>query len=223
MTPFSETLFVVWKENFVPSVVLLLHVISVLMTPFKWNLLLRVLFVYADRHLEQQWFFCDANTFHEQECIPVGCVPSAHWPYLVVSAVWHACHAHPLPCTPPATHAHPTMHAPSPCMSPTTHARWHADPNAMQTPPASTPHLPRMPPPWTEWQTPVKILPCRNFVAGGNKIKTLRRKGAIIRGAIGVDLCSSPQSADHLLIKLFWQKYPVKLWWRLLRWQLPKW
>ena len=24
------------------------------------------------------------------------------------------------------------------------------------------------PPPWTEWQTGVKTLPCRNFVAGGN-------------------------------------------------------
>ena len=24
------------------------------------------------------------------------------------------------------------------------------------------------PPPWTEWQTRVKTLPCRNFVAGGN-------------------------------------------------------
>ena len=31
----------------------------------------------------------------EQECIPVGCVPSAHWPYLVVSAM-HA----PAPRTP---------------------------------------------------------------------------------------------------------------------------
>ena len=25
------------------------------------------------------------------------------------------------------------------------------------------------PPPWTEWQTPVKTLPCRNYVADGNK------------------------------------------------------
>ena len=27
----------------------------------------------------------------------------------------------------------------------------------------------RHPPPWTEWHTGVKELPCRNFVAGGNK------------------------------------------------------
>ena len=28
----------------------------------------------------------------------------------------------------------------------------------------------RHPPPWTEWQTGVKTLPCRNFVAGGKNV-----------------------------------------------------
>ena len=31
------------------------------------------------------------------------------------------------------------------------------------------------PPLWTEWQTGVKTLPCRNFVAGGKKWETNRR------------------------------------------------
>ena len=47
----------------------------------------------------------------KQECIPVGCVPPAHWLYLVVS------YARPRkkPPTPPKNHACPpakTMHAP---------------------------------------------------------------------------------------------------------------
>ena len=52
---------------------------------------------------------------YQQECIPVGCVPSDHWPYPVVSAgeayVAHMpphhtcppCHAHPLSHMPPTT------------------------------------------------------------------------------------------------------------------------
>ena len=61
----------------------------------------------------------------KQECIPVGCVPPAHWPYLVVSAMHAPCHTCPpamhaplLPCMPPPHHAcplprmPPAMHAP---------------------------------------------------------------------------------------------------------------
>ena len=66
----------------------------------------------------------------KQECIPVGCVPPAHWPYAVavVSARgvrgMHAPMPHmpptthaPLPCTPPVTHAprHTPHHARPPC------------------------------------------------------------------------------------------------------------
>ena len=49
----------------------------------------------------------------KQECIPVGCVPPTHWPYLVVS------YAHPpQPCMPPPsnhTHTPATTHAHPPC------------------------------------------------------------------------------------------------------------
>ena len=61
-------------------------------------------------------FVCFSKKLAQQECIPVGCVLPAHWPYLVVSAT----HAPPptLRCTPPAmlaplaTHAPHAMHAP---------------------------------------------------------------------------------------------------------------
>ena len=61
------------------------------------------------------WFrnLNDDKNHEQQECIPVGCVPPAHWPYLVIS---HACP--PQPHTPPAT-----MHTPPwPCMPPYNHA-----------------------------------------------------------------------------------------------------
>ena len=71
-----------------------------------------------------------------QECIPVGCVPSAA---VAVSPTTHT----PLPCNPhhacpPAMHA-PSPHTPLPCTSSATHA------------------------PPTEWQTLVKTLPFRNY------------------------------------------------------------
>ena len=60
-------------------------------------------------HIEARWLT-------EQECIPVGCVPPAHWPYR--SICWGAC---PLPHTPP-WHAHAPCHARPPyplsCMTP---------------------------------------------------------------------------------------------------------
>ena len=54
----------------------------------------------------------------KQECIPVGCVALAHWPYLIVSARGTC-----VPCMPPTTHAPchacpPATHVPLPCMSP---------------------------------------------------------------------------------------------------------
>ena len=61
----------------------------------------------------------------KKECIPVGCVPPAHWAYLVVSAMHAppAMHAYP-PCTPPCHACPPATHA-SPC---------HAYPPAMHAP-----------------------------------------------------------------------------------------
>ena len=77
-----------------------------------------------------------------QECIPVGCVPSAA---VAVSPATHA----PLPCMSPLPyppcHTCPCHVCPPP--SPTTHAyRCHACPSAMDAPPPCM-SLPCMPPP----------------------------------------------------------------------------
>ena len=100
-----------------------------------------------------------------QPCMPprhtckVGMHPQAHTP---------PGHVHPLathatrPCMPPR-YAHPLRHAPPRhTQSLGTHA-----PPAMRAP---RPHMPQamhvpippshIPPPWTEWQTGIKILPC---------------------------------------------------------------
>ena len=86
-----------------------------------------------------------------QDCIPVGCIPPARWPYLPV-------------CSPPGggVPAWSGVGVPGPgrCGIP---ACTEADPTM-----------------WTESQTPVKILPCPNFVAGGNYVK----KHKIIRPQI---------------------------------------
>ena len=112
----------------------------------------------------------------QQVCIPIGCVPPTHWPYLVVSCGgrggMHAIHpmlcTHPLPHTPchtsPTTHRHPTLphmapchactpcHAcPLPCMpptmhAPTMHAPCHACPPLLHMPPCHTCPLPFMSP-----------------------------------------------------------------------------
>ena len=103
--------------------------------------------IFSDCH------FYNLNPLLKQECIQVGCVPTAHWPYLVVSH-----HAHPPPCTsPPCTP--PAMHA----CSPATHAPHHAHP---------LPHMPpchACPPGQNSWHTLLKILPFPNFVLGGKK------------------------------------------------------
>ena len=124
----------------------------------------------------------------QQECIPLGCVPPAH-------TVSHSiCHTHPpamhaplfntcpLPCIPHPHHAchlphTPPMHAPLPHM-----ASHHTCPPVTRPPCHASPPLPRMsplpcmhlPPPHcgqNSWQTLLKIFPCSNFVAGGNKIR----------------------------------------------------
>ena len=116
-----------------------------------------------------------------QECIPVGCIPPAHWPYLVISHAGphHICpqkHMPPTnihtplpPHTPPCHHTCPppsrkpptTMHAPTT----TTHA-----PHHHTHPPATThttlpPCMPPLPPctsPYGQnsWDTLLKTLPC---------------------------------------------------------------
>ena len=64
------------------------------------------------------------------------------------------CHAHPLPCMPPSMHAPPAMHAP----------------HHTHTTLATHAPLPCLPPcGQNSWHMLLKIIPCPNFVAGGNK------------------------------------------------------
>ena len=80
------------------------------------------------------------NHRHKQESIPVGCVPPAR--YRTGGSPW----ARPPGQRPP----------------------WTETPSPRQRPPGQRPHLWTETPLWTEWHTGVKILPCRNFVAGSN-------------------------------------------------------
>ena len=76
----------------------------------------------------------------KQECIPVGCIPPAHWPYLVVSTMHTPLRCMPpLPCMPPHHHACPSaMHAPPhhacppPHIPPTTQAPQNTHPSKRQ-------------------------------------------------------------------------------------------
>ena len=130
-----------------------------------------------------------------QECIPVGWVLPAHWPYLIVSPMHVPLPCMPLPCMPPAMHAPchacpaPPCHTcPShacrlPCTPPGLYAPNHAWPPCHACPlPYRLPHhvyppamhapLPGMPlHGQNSWHTLLKILPCPNFVAGGKNNK----------------------------------------------------
>ena len=128
-----------------------------------------------------------------QECIPVGCVPPAAvaigggglgvstrpllWPFGVVALLWPSAPPHPQrpyqkatfnqKATKPEGHnrrPHPppqeqTPHHQAPPPQTCCKACWDITCNACWD----------SIPPWTESQTPVKTLPCPNFVAGGNK------------------------------------------------------
>ena len=135
----------------------------------------------------------------KQECIPVGCVPPAHWPYLVVSAM-HT----PLPCMtpspamhtshhtcPPVMHAPPTMHTcllphmppphthPLPCMPPMMHAPpCHTCPPVMHTPSAMHTPLPAM-------YTPLLTAPDRCYHL--NQASLTRNKGRAGEFPVGED------------------------------------
>ena len=136
----------------------------------------------------------------KQECIPVGCVPPSHWPYLIVSHACppatmhtpscnHACspqpcmpltttHA-PQPCTPPQPHMPPAaMHVPTTIHAPHNHA---CPPQPCMPPttmhaPHNHAHTPATTPPqWTEWLTDrCKNITFANFVCGRNNRTTLK-------------------------------------------------
>ena len=108
----------------------------------------------------------------KQECIPVGCILPAHWPYLRVCSAPGGAYLLPrgVPAWSWGVSAWSRGCLPGPrggaCLVPG--GLWY--PNMHW----GTPH-----PLWTESQTPVKILPCPNFVAGG---KNWTEKGARILG-----------------------------------------
>ena len=142
-------------------------------------------------HFDQRW--CEncmkLLESSEQECIPVGCIPTAavaafpvtHAPHHKCCPLHHTCppftmhvplcHACPLAThTPTFPHTHPfTTHTPSPHtplhhICPPAMLAMHA-PQANRTPKACThPPVNRM-----TCQTGVKTLPCHNFVADGKK------------------------------------------------------
>ena len=91
-----------------------------------------------------------SHSKQEEECIPVGCVPPTHRPYLVVS---HACpptttHApHNHTCSPTTMHTQPTTtHASQPCTPPQpcmpTPATMHTPLTTMHAPPRNHAHPP---------------------------------------------------------------------------------
>ena len=83
-----------------------------------------------------------------QECIPVGCVPPAHWPNFIVSAQGGV-HA-PTMHTPSSMHAPTAMHSPCHVCTPAMHVPLPCMPPAMDAlamhapchgcPPPCTPH-----------------------------------------------------------------------------------
>ena len=98
----------------------------------------------------QHWKYLSLLKIHLiQECIPVGCVPPAHWPYLIASAPPQTCHVCSPTChaCPPATRTSPLPHPPPSTM--------HAQPLPYTLPCHACPpchaHPPLcMPPLWTD-------------------------------------------------------------------------
>ena len=80
-----------------------------------------------------------------QECIPVACVPPAHWPYVIVSyarpsTTTHAPQQPHAPWQPPMPPQQPHM-PPQPCMPPGNHTC----PQQPCIPPLATMHVPQQP------------------------------------------------------------------------------
>ena len=101
----------------------------------------------------------------KHECIPVGCIPPAHWLHLVVVGRG-VCATHILlPCTLPFMP--PAMHTPLPCMPPATHAPLPCTPPCHACPHHAGP-LPCMSHHGqNSWYMLLKTLPSRNLVVGG--------------------------------------------------------
>ena len=112
----------------------------------------------------------------EQEYIPVGCVPPAHYCTARGSPWQRSSRQRPLDIAPSGQR--PPGQRPSREKPPQTETPRQRNPRERsrdRDPPGQ--RLPRQrpprqrlktPPPWTEWHTSVKTSPCRNFIAGGN-------------------------------------------------------
>ena len=137
-----------------------------------WNLKQKIwrTRIHSSRMRITRWLtLCHAcpPVMHPPSCMP----PATHTPLPCMPPAMHAphhthppCHACPPPCTPP------TMHAPLPCMPP-----HHTLPCHTCPPPHTLPHATHAPPyhacpspGQNSWHRLLKILPCPNFVAGGN-------------------------------------------------------
>ena len=92
----------------------------------------------------------------KQECIPVGCVPSAGWG----SAGGSAGGVYRGGCVWPGGGCLPGGVCPRRCLA------WGCLPKGVSVQGWVSARQP--PPPWTESQTPVKTSPCRNYVADSN-------------------------------------------------------
>ena len=117
--------------------------------------------------------------YPQQECIPVGCVPPAHWPYFVVSAT-HV--PHPLPHP-------PTMHTCPPAMHTPCHTR-----------PLPPPHHAR-PNPFGQnsWHTLLKILPCPKLRLRAVKMVAVNLCEIILDSDVGMKSCSKAKLGDVTL------------------------
>ena len=117
-----------------------------------WGLTLPISFIFKQ--------FAEKNLV-KQDCIPVGCIPPTRRPYLPVCSVWGgggACLVQGGACLVRGGGEVPAWSGGGGAWS------WGVSAWSGWYP---SMHWGR-PPLWTESQTPVKILPCPNFVAGGN-------------------------------------------------------
>ena len=138
--------------------------------------LLRIFLKYA-----LHWSQITIQTYHKQECIPVGCVPVPHWPYAGVCFLGGVCSQGGVSA--PGGSGLGGASGPGGVCSGGGYLVcgdlvWGVSaPGGVSGPGGLLPggwgwyrsmHWGRPPPLWTESQTPVKTLPWPNFVAAGN-------------------------------------------------------
>ena len=125
--------------------------------------------VSANAKMTLYLFFSWIKTLVKQDCIPLGCIPPAGWPYLPVCSAPGGCLVLGGGLVPGGT-----------CL-----VLW-GGAGGIPTCTEADPPL------WTESQTPVKIWPCPNFVAGGKNESfcTNQKQSANVRSFYLRDLLS---------------------------------